>query len=93
MKFFTGAPIDLEENAGFKRPPAIFSRVFQIRKSAICGALNSEHRVNQTMNRQLLPGQIGGDRIDNKRHIVIEHRHHRIGRFPTIDFWARIVDT
>ena len=51
MVSFTGTSVDLEENAGFKRPAAIARRTVQAGEIAFVVALNHEHRVNQAMNR------------------------------------------
>ena len=90
---FAGLPGDLEMHEGFGADSGL--RLVGLHQSPQPSALVAAHledRVDDHVNGQPLAIELGGDGIDQERHVVGDDLDHRAVRPPAVFFYGRVVD-
>ena len=90
---FAGLPGDLEMHEGFGGDAGPrFVGLHQFPQPSALVTAHLEDGVDDQVNDQPLAIELGGDGIDQKRHVVGDDLDHRVFRPPAVFFDGRVVD-
>ena len=78
-----GLAVDLQIHHRF-RPRALARFAGDFDQVAIDVAPHRQHRVGQQMHADLAAIELVGDRIDQERHVVVDHLHHRVAALEAV---------
>jgi hypothetical protein len=89
------ATVDFEVNEGGQlraRVGGFFRALRDSRNVAIGAAPDAKHRMHDRMQRESLPIDRHRNRVDQKRHVVVDDLDDRVIRVPAMLFENRVVD-
>ena len=82
--------VDLGMNEGFKRQGAVGATV-DVNGLARSVAADSQHRMHQQVQGQVVTRQQHGQRVDQERHVVVDDLDDGMGGVPAMTFEIRVV--
>ena len=82
--------VDLDMDHRFQR--AVAGLLGEPLQLSLIVPLHREDGVHDKVHGEVAPREFRGDGIDEKRHVVVDDLHHRMGGIPAILFELRIID-